>query len=143
MQTKIPNEDYYNNKLALDYLFHPRSIAIVGVSNDLAKFNAGQAFAQLLISFGFKGEIYPVHPGGGEIFGLKIYPSLKDIPDSVDYVISAIPARHTPQLVIDSADKGVKAVHMFTSGFSEISDEEGKQLELQIAALAQIGRAHV
>ena len=122
---------------SLDYLFHPRSIAVAGVSGDLDEPNAGQRFMQSLIEFGFKGNIYPINPSGGEIFGSKIYTSIKDVPDRVDYVVSAIPARYTPQLVADCATKGVRAIHFFTSGFAEIEDERGKQLESEIAKIAR------
>ena len=124
------------SKINLDYLFHPESIAIAGVSDDLTIWNAGRGFMQILMESGFKGKIHPINPIGGEVLGLKIYPSIKDIPGNVDYVISAIPARYTPQLVADCATKGVKAIHFFTSGFSEIEDEKGKQLELEILRIA-------
>ena len=123
--------------LTLDYLFHPHSIAIAGVSSDSTKFNGGRGYIQSLTYAGFKGKIYPVNPNGGEVSGLKIYQNIKDIPDRVDYVISAIPSQHTPQLVADCAAKGVRAIHFFTSGFGEIEDEKGKQLELEILRIAR------
>ncbi|HEX74974.1 MAG TPA: hypothetical protein G4O12_00170 [Dehalococcoidia bacterium] len=125
------------DELGLDYLFHPRSIAIAGVSGDSTKFSPGQGFMQSLIDTGFEGKIYPVNPKGGEVSGSKIYPSVRDIPDRVDYVISAIPAPYTPQLVADCAAKGVRAIHFFTSGFSEIEDEEGQQLESEVLRVAR------
>ncbi len=120
------------NHLTMDYLFHPKSIAIAGVSIDPNKWNPGRGYMYALVGSGFRGKIYAVNPSGGEIDGTKIYVSIKDIPDSVDYVISAIPAQHTPQLIADCATKGVKAIHFFTSGFSEIEDEEGEHLESEI-----------
>ena len=125
------------SKINLDYLFHPESIAIAGVADDLTIWNAGRGFMQTLMDAGFKGQIYPINPIGCEVFGSKIYPNIKDIASNVDYVISAIPARYTPQLVADCANKGVKAIHFFTSGFSEIEDEKGKQLELEILRTAR------
>jgi len=126
-----------HDKLSLDYLFHPGSIAIPGVSSDTSKLNAGRTFLEALIDSGFRGRLYPVNRDGGQIFGLKIYPTIGDIPGSVDYVMSAIPARYALQLIADCARKGVKAVHMFTAGFSEIADKAGGQLEAEIAALAK------
>ncbi len=123
--------------LSLDYLFHPRSVAIIGVSRDSTQYSPGRAFMQSLLGSGFKGKVYPVNPSGGEAFGLKIYPSVKDIPDRVDYVIAAIPARYTPQLVADCATKGVRAIHFFTSGFSEIEGDEGKRLESDMLTVAR------
>ena len=127
----------YDDKLSLDYLFHPNSIAIAGVSTDMTKLASGRVFLEAVIDAGFKGKIYPVSRDRGKVLGLKVYSGIKDIPDTVDYVISAIPAQDTPQLIIDCAAKGVKAIHMFTAGFSEIADEEGEQLEAQIATIAQ------
>ena len=127
----------WRDKLSLDYLFHPRSIAIAGVSSDQSKFSAGLRFLKCLTDFGFEGKIYPIGSNGGEALGLKVYSSISDIPDSVDYVISAIPSRYAPQLVKECANKGVRAIHFFTSGFSEIEDDVGEQLESEILNLAQ------
>jgi len=122
---------------SLDYLFHPRTIAIAGVSSDSTKFNAGRRFMQALIDCGFKGKLYPINPGGGKVVGVKIYQSIVDVPGIVDYVVSAIPAKYTPRLIADCATKGVKAVHLFTSGFSEVEDREGKSLEAEVLKIAR------
>jgi acyl-CoA synthetase (NDP forming) len=123
--------------LTLDYLFKPQSIAVVGVSNDLTRLSSGRAYLQGLIAFGYKGKVYPVSPTGGEVLGSRIYPSVQHIPGKVDYVISVIPAQYTPQLVMDCAAKGVRAIQFFTAGFSEIEDREGQKLEAQILRLAR------
>jgi acyl-CoA synthetase (NDP forming) len=132
-----------NNTENLDFLFHPRTIAVAGVSENTNKFNAGLMFLQGLMQFGFKGQIYPMNPIGGKIMGMKIYKSVKDIPDKIDFVISAIPSRYTPQLMADAAEKGVKAIHFFTSGFSEIENVEGKHLQADIIARAKAGGIRV
>ncbi|GAF67460.1 unnamed protein product, partial [marine sediment metagenome] len=62
----IESKDY-NDKPSLDYLFHPNSIAIVGVSTDTTKIASGQVFLESLIVVGFKGKIYPVSRDQGEI----------------------------------------------------------------------------
>jgi len=116
----------------IEYLFHPKSIAIVGVSPDTTRVVGGRVFLNALINYDYKGRLYLVNRGGGEVHGLKLYDNVKDIPDTVDYVISAIPATFTPQLLLDCASKGVKAVHIFSAGFSEITDKKGDNLESQI-----------
>ena len=128
-----------NNSESLDFLFHPQTIAIAGVSENVNKFNFGLKFLEGLTQFGFKGKIYPMNPTGGKIGDRIIYPSLRDIPDRIDYIISAIPAPYTPQLVDDAAAKGVKAIHFFTSGFGEVENEDGKRLQKEILARAQKG----
>lgn len=127
----------------LEFLFNPRSIAIAGVSDGSNALNSGQMYLSTLMEFGFNGKIYPVNPAGGEVSGLTIYPSITDIPGEVDFVISAIPARYAPQLVADCVAKGVRAIQFFTSGFSEIEDERGKQLESEIVSLARQGGTRI
>ena len=123
----------------LDFIFHPQTIAIAGVSDNANKFSFGLKFLEALTQFGFKGKIYPLNPAGGEIMNRTIYKSLREIPDHVDYIISAIPAQYTPQLVEEAVEKGVKAIHFFTSGFSEIENAEGKRLQKEIIAKARKG----
>jgi len=121
---------------SINDIFHPRSVAVSGVSPDLSRHNAARNYVRSLIESGFKGNIYPVNPNGGEVYGLKIYRSITDIPGQIDHVISAIPSKHALQLVNDCAVRGVRAIHFFTSGFSEIEGEEGKQLESDMLKIA-------
>ena len=115
---------------ALDYLFHPKSVAILGASaNPVSK---GYDYLKALQEFEFPGDIYPVNPKASEIEGLKVYPHIKDIPGQVDYVISCIPARSAVDLVADCASKGVKAMHLYTSGFGETGEQDGIRLEQEL-----------
>ncbi len=124
---------------SLDFLFRPRSIALAGVSADPSKPGPAQWYLMSLIKFGYPGKIYPLHPAGGEIDGLRVYKNLAEIPGEVDYVVSAVSARHTPQLIRDCAAKGVKATHLFTSGYSEIEDSVGRRLEEEVLQIAREG----
>ena len=119
------------------YIFYPRSIAVVGASTDRSK--SGTRYLDALINSGFKGDLYPVNPGGGEILGLKAYKNLTLIPGIVDYVIISVPSRFIPTLLDDAATKGVKAVQMFTAGFSETNEKEGIELENKIVEKAKNG----
>lgn len=123
-----------NRTTHLDAVFNPSSVAIAGVG----PITAGKWYLESLIKSGFKGSLYPVHPDGGEMSGLRIYTSVKDIPESVDYVICCIPARFVPQLIKECADKRVKVVSLFTSGFSETGTDDGRQLETEIVRLARV-----
>jgi len=126
----------------LNDVFHPRSIAVVGVSaNELRESLMG--WLPRLLGFGYQGRIYPVNPRASEIMGMKAYPSVRDIPGPVDYVIFNIPAQLTPQIMADCAAKGVKAVHVFTAGFSETGKEEGRRLEQELSSIAREGGVRV
>ena len=113
-------------------------MAVVGVSTKGIKLQFGGInFVDALLHCDFKGNIYPINPKGGEILGLKAYPSLKDIPEPVDYVICSIPSPQIPQLIQDCVVKKVNAVSIYTGGFSESGTKEGKQLEEEISSLAR------
>lgn len=118
-------------------LFYPQSVAIVGVSTSEVKF--GGRFLKSLIEFGYEGRIYPVNPKASEILGLRMYASIGEIPGPVDMAYIMVPARLVPQALEDCLAKGVKAAQIFTSGFSETGEEEGRLLEAELARLAKRG----
>ncbi len=117
---------------SLDAIFHPRSVAIAGVSIQQPGFaGVGVGFLLSLMELGFPA-IYPVNPKYQEIEGLRCYASVLDIDGPVDHVISSVPARIVPQLVEDCIAKGVRSVHFFTAGFRETGDDEMAELERQV-----------
>lgn len=118
-------------------MFHPRSIAIVGVSTKERDWGGGNMFLIFQKNYGFDGPIYPIHPTLDEMMGLKCYPSLVDAPGPVDHVISSIPASGVLQLMTDAAAKGVRCVHFFTAGFRETGEQERIELEQHVLAMAR------
>ncbi len=123
--------------LALDYVFHPRAVAVVGVSPQQPGFaSVGATFVTALKEAGCPA-VYPVNPKYQEIEGLKCYASILDIEGPVDHVISSVPARIVPQLVEDCIAKGVKTIHFFTAGFSETGEEEMAELEASVVDRAK------
>jgi acyl-CoA synthetase (NDP forming) len=127
-----------DKRQALELAFNCNSVAIAGVAPaDAGQFNIGQLFMQTILDYGFQGRIYPLNPRGGEVDGRKIYASVKDIPEPVDYLISCVPARHVPQLIRDCAAEGVKVVCLFTAGFSETGSKQAGDLEQELSRLAQ------
>jgi acyl-CoA synthetase (NDP forming) len=115
-------------------IFHPNSMAVVGVSADEDK--PGNRFLRAMIEFGFKGKLYPVNPEQSEILGRKTYSSIREIPEPVDFAYISTPASSVPRIIEDCVAKGVRAVEIFTAGFSEVG-EEGHRLEQEIVALAK------
>ena len=123
----------------LDSMFYPKSVAVVGVSANPIRWG-GTSFLERLQKAGFPGNIYPVNPRASEIRGLKAYPSVKSIPEHVDLVIVAVPAPRVPEVLEDCVIAGAKNVHIFSSGFSETREEEGRQLEEKITEIIKRGR---
>jgi acyl-CoA synthetase (NDP forming) len=116
-------------------LFFPRSIALVGISEVLT--NVSYLFLSTLLEVGFS-KIYPVNPKGGKILGVKVYPSIKDIPDEVDLALLTVPRRVVPGILRDCAEKGVKGAILYSGGFSE-AGAEGKRFEEKIVRIARKG----
>jgi len=122
----------------LDYIFHPRSIAVIGVSGKPRDWGGGNMFLSALQKFGFPGPLYPVNPNVEEVLGLRCYPSLSAIPDPVDHVISSIPAMGVLSLMDDAAAKGVQSIHFFTAGFRETGEQDRIDLEREVHERAKV-----
>ena len=111
-----------------------RSVAIVGASADPGKI-AGRPLAYML-SRGFVGKLFPVNPTRDQVQGLKSYPSLAAIGEPVDLAIVGTPAALVEDVIREGAAAGVKAFVVFSSGFSETS-EEGAALQRRLGELAR------
>jgi acyl-CoA synthetase (NDP forming) len=115
-------------------LFDPRSVAIIGASNDANKIG-GRPLA-FMKQAGFAGALHPINPGAAEVQGVRAYRSLADAPGEIEHAIIALPAPAVAEALAECAAKGVKAVQVFAAGFGE-ADEAGRRAQ---AALAE--RAH-
>jgi acetyltransferase len=112
-------------------LLKPRSIVVVGGSNDTQK--TGGALLRNLICSGFKGLLYVVNPKEKEVQGIKSYHDMGHLPD-VDLAIIAIAARNIPTAVEQLAhQKNTRGFIILSAGFSEES-HHGKVMEQQIVA---------
>ncbi|MBU2550238.1 MAG: CoA-binding protein [Proteobacteria bacterium] len=118
----------------LDRMFKPASVAVVGASESPLKL--GYYVMESLRAFDFRGPVYPVNPGAGEIMGRPSFASLADIPDPVDLVVIVVPAERVLEVIVDCAAKGVKGIVIITSGFREIEDQAGEALQARIAETA-------
>ena len=99
-------------------LFHPGSVAVVGASRNPEKVGYG-VFANL-VQAGFPGKIYGVNPGGGELFGHPLYPSIEAIPGPVDLGVFVVPPKAILEGIPRLASKGMCAGIVISAGFKEI-----------------------
>ena len=121
----------------LNHIFNPRTIAIVGASATPDK--PGSMCLANLVEAGFTGKIYPVNPDLSELFGSRVYPSIKAIPGKVDLAIIAIPAQLTMSVIEECVAKGIAGVIMFTSGFRELGTEIETDWQDRIRDIANNG----
>ena len=121
----------------LDQLFHPRSVAVVGVSKNTE--NQGNAYLRQLVDFPFSGAVYPISIEEQEVYGIPCYKSIRDIPGPVDHVISCIPYHQVTALIEDALAKGVRSIHFFTARMAETQMQDRLDLERQIVRRAREG----
>ncbi len=113
------------NKNSLDKIFYPKSIAVIGASNDKEKIG-GFIFFQIIK----QGEIspYPINLKSDEIQYIKAYKSISDIKKKVDLTIIAIPSDFVNNAVLECAKLAIKNIIIISAGFKETGDI-GKQKE--------------
>ena len=125
----------------LDAIFHPRSVALVGITTvNPNHWTRGFLEGYLNLDFPSQGKLYLVNPKGGTVEGLKVYQNIQDIPDTLDFVVGLVPSRSASKLIEDAAAKGARCIHFCTAGFSEIDDEgdeAGKELEAELLRAAR------
>ncbi len=117
----------------LDGLFRPRSIAIIGASNN--PFSIGHIVIRNLLEHGFKGPIFPINPKERHISSLKCFKSVADVPDDIDLVNISVNYKLVPGVIEECGKKGVKFAIVHTAGFKEVGPE-GLEREKAMVALA-------
>ncbi len=114
---------------ALDPIFTPKSIAVVGASRNPAK--RGHQALRTLVDGGYDGRIIPVNPAGGEIMGLSVARSVGEMEETPDLAFVCTPAPTVPGILVRCAERGVSGAVVSAAGFRE-SGETGAQLERDI-----------
>jgi len=113
-----------------EYIFNPRTVAVIGASDS-------DGFSQALMGTKLRDSLFLVNPKYEELHGKRCYASILDIEGGIDYVVIAVPALLVPVVLAECIKKGVKAVHVFTAGFSETGAEERKILEDEVRKMAR------
>jgi acetyltransferase len=116
-------------KHELDYIFRPRSVAVIGASRN--KGNIGHVILHNILTAEFNGKVFPVNPTTSVIHSIKAYSTILDVPDAVDLAIIIVRKEHVKKVVQQCGEKGVKGVIVISAGFSEVG-AEGKTRELEV-----------
>ncbi len=112
-------------------LFSPKSIAVVGASEDPARIGGRPIAAS--IEMGYEGDIYPINPKYDSIFGRKCYQSLLDLDCSPDLIVVAVGTKFVPGIIEQAASLKAGSVVVFSSGYGEIGGEgEVEQERLRV-----------
>ena len=117
-------------------ILHPRSVAIVGASDDETKW--GGRLLRYMLRHRHDGPLYPINARATELLGLPAYKSVRDCPGPVDLAILLVPRQHVRAAVEDCVAKGVGCALCITAGFAE-TGPEGRAEEEALVALARAG----
>jgi acetyl coenzyme A synthetase (ADP forming)-like protein len=112
-------------------IMQPDAVAVIGASAEDGKI--GNSVMKNLIDGGYDGEIYPIHPRAEEILGRRCYPSVADVPGSIDVAIFCIPARFVAGVVEEVGEKGIPGAVLIPSGFAEVGEHALQQEVVQAA----------
>ena len=118
----------------LERFFNPQGVAVIGASANPQKLSYG--VVRNLKEHGYPGPIYPVNPKGGEILGLKVYPSIGAVPDPVELAVIMVPAPFVEGVLQECGERGLKAIIIITGGFRE-AGPEGAAAEKRLKEIAQ------
>jgi acyl-CoA synthetase (NDP forming) len=119
----------------LDYLFNPRSVAVIGASNIPGKW--GCDILNLLLTKGER-KVYPINKNRAEVLGVKAYSSIGEVPGPVDFAVITVSAESLPAAMEDCVRKGVKSALLISGGFAEIG-ADGAKMEQEVLEIAQRG----
>jgi len=123
----------------LNALFEPRSVAVIGATNDMSKWGFS-TFASL--KGRYKGDLYAVNNRDTEVLGHKAYDRVTDVPGPVDLSVFVIPPDQVAGAMQDCVEKGVKASVIITAGFAE-TGASGKAMQDEVMAIAKRGGIRV
>ena len=118
----------------LDALFNPRSVAIIGASQDPTRI--GGRPLRYLKESGFQGAIWPINPRRDRVQGLEARRDIADVPGTIDAAIVAVRADRVLDAIEACAEHGVGAAVVFTSGFAE-TDATGAARERRMGEIAR------
>ena len=114
-------------------LFSPDSVAIIGASADTHTLRGRTT--QFLIEHGYPGRIYPVTRSQPEVFGLRSYATVAELPEAPDLAVVVVPAAYVAPTLEECGRKGVRAAVVISSGFAE---ERGEAAQERDRALREV-----
>ncbi len=120
--------------MLLDKLIRPRSVAIVGASEKPGKF--GYSAARNLEKSQLDA-VYFVHPRKKALFGQPTYPTLADLPETVDCALLCTPGNTVADLLRQAGECGIPSAVIFASGFGEEGTHEARAREAELVAIAE------
>jgi len=109
---------------SLDSFFTPKAVAFAG---SIKPGKIGYEIIKSMKEGGYQGGIYPINPADGEVMGYKVYTSVLELPEDADLVVISLPSHAILETIAQCGRKGIYAVVVISSGFSEVGNYEAEK----------------
>jgi len=119
---------------ALDCIFSPHTVAVIGASTTPGK--VGHDIFLNILRGGYTGTLYPVNPSARSILSVRAYPAVAEIPDEVELAIIILPPVAALEAVKESVAGRVKGIVIVSAGFKEVGGK-GVEIEQQIVSICR------
>lgn len=116
-------------------LFHPRTIAVIGVSLTNDRHPANVIYNKIHLRYPVK--VYPVNPRGGNLKRDRVYTDIAEVPSPIDLAVIAARAEFVPDILKGCIEKGVGSAVIISGGFSEIGRNDLQEKLVSIAREAE------
>lgn len=138
---RLRKEGMVDTKKALSKMFRPRSVAVVGASEDPEKLS-GQPVRNLLKT-GYRGDVYAINPRVQSVSGIPAYESLSRIEGPVDVAIICLSGNPAVEATEECAERGIPVAIVASSGFAEVGTPEGRELQERLARIGERGTTRI
>jgi acyl-CoA synthetase (NDP forming) len=127
------NQTLESGAIALGRIARPRSIAVIGASQDLGKLS-GRVVPNLNAA-GYAGDVFVVNPNYGEVAGIPSFPTVQDLPYPPDTALVLTPADRVLDVLAAVADKGITTATVVASGIGDGGSVESRRRAAEVEAL--------
>jgi len=114
--------------------FEPKSVALVGAPRKTGTGTLNSV--ECLLRYGYTGTVYPVNPKADEIYGIRSYPSVIDVPEVPDLVVISLGRDLVIPAFGECIKKGIRRVVIISQGFAD-ADTRGRELQSEITRMAR------
>ncbi len=118
----------------MQLFFEPRSVVLIGTSRQTGP--GAYNNLEMLLSYGYQGRIYLVHPKAPEILGHRPYGAVADLPEVPDLAVISLGRERVVAAARECVAHGLKRLVVISQGFAD-ADERGKELQRKLVALAR------
>ena len=114
--------------------FEPHSVVLIGTSRQTGP--GAYNNLEMLLSYGYPGRIYLVHPKVPDIMGHKTYPRVADLPEVPDLAVISLGRERVVPTAVECAQHGIKRLVVISQGFAD-ADARGAELQAELVRLAR------